>query len=88
MGPPVRRLARLPSWVVTWSRYPDLADVVLTDIRMPRSHTNEGIQAARRIRSRQPGVSVVVLSQYVEEDYGPGGAGVASVTEVGAGLGT
>jgi DNA-binding NarL/FixJ family response regulator len=44
-------------------------DVVLTDIRMPPTHTNEGIQAARRIRSRHPGVGVVVLSQYVEEDY-------------------
>jgi DNA-binding NarL/FixJ family response regulator len=44
-------------------------DVVLTDIRMPPTHTNEGIQAARQIRSRHPGVGVVVLSQYVEEDY-------------------
>src|SRR3954447_23120937 len=44
-------------------------DVVLTDIRMPPTHTNEGIEAARQIRSRHPGVVVVVLSQYVEEDY-------------------
>jgi DNA-binding NarL/FixJ family response regulator len=44
-------------------------DVVLTDIRMPPTHTNEGIQAARQIRTRHPGVGVVVLSQYVEEDY-------------------
>jgi DNA-binding NarL/FixJ family response regulator len=44
-------------------------DVVLTDIRMPPTHTNEGIQAARQIRSRHPAVGVVVLSQYVEEDY-------------------
>src|SRR5919202_252849 len=44
-------------------------DVVLTDIRMPPTHTNEGIEAARQIRSRYPGVGVVVLSQYVEEDY-------------------
>ena len=44
-------------------------DVVLTDIRMPPTHTNEGIEAARQIRSRHPGVGVVVLSQYVEEDY-------------------
>ena len=44
-------------------------DVVLTDIRMPPTNTNEGIQAARQIRSRHPGVGVVVLSQYVEEDY-------------------
>src|ERR671933_2498130 len=44
-------------------------DVVLTDIRMPPTHTNEGIEAARQIRSRHPGVGIVVLSQYVEEDY-------------------
>ena len=44
-------------------------DVVLTDIRMPPTQTNEGIQAARRIRSTHPGVGIVVLSQYVEEDY-------------------
>jgi DNA-binding NarL/FixJ family response regulator len=44
-------------------------DVVLTDIRMPPTQTTEGIEAARQIRSRHPGVGVVVLSQYVEEDY-------------------
>jgi DNA-binding NarL/FixJ family response regulator len=44
-------------------------DVVLTDIRMPPTHTKEGIEAAKLIRSRHPGVGVVVLSQYVEEDY-------------------
>ena len=44
-------------------------DVVLTDIRMPPTNTNEGIEAAQQIRSRHPGVGVVVLSQYVEEDY-------------------
>jgi DNA-binding NarL/FixJ family response regulator len=44
-------------------------DVVLTDIRMPPTNTNEGIQAARRIRSEHSSVGVVVLSQYVEEDY-------------------
>jgi len=44
-------------------------DVVLTDIRMPPTYTNEGIGAAKRIRAEHPGVGVVVLSQYVEEDY-------------------
>lgn len=44
-------------------------DVVLTDIRMPPTGTDEGIRAARRIRSEHPGVGVVVLSQYVDEDY-------------------
>ncbi len=44
-------------------------DAVLTDIRMPPSFTTEGIDAAKRIRSDFPDVGVVVLSQYVEEDY-------------------
>ncbi len=44
-------------------------DAVLTDIRMPPTQTNEGIVAAKRIRADYPHVGVVVLSQYVEEDY-------------------
>jgi DNA-binding NarL/FixJ family response regulator len=44
-------------------------DAVLTDIRMPPTHTTEGIQAARQIRASHPEVGVVVLSQYVEEEY-------------------
>ena len=41
-------------------------DVVLTDIRMPPTHTDEGIQAATRLRRTNPGVGVLVLSQYLE----------------------
>ncbi|MDP8957013.1 MAG: response regulator transcription factor [Actinomycetota bacterium] len=44
-------------------------DVVLTDIRMPPTHSMEGIEAARRIRAEHPEIGVVVLSQYAEEDY-------------------
>jgi DNA-binding NarL/FixJ family response regulator len=44
-------------------------EAVLTDIRMPPTNTTEGIDAARRIRAEHPGVGVVVLSQYAEEDY-------------------
>jgi DNA-binding NarL/FixJ family response regulator len=44
-------------------------DAVLTDIRMPPSFTTEGIEAAKRIRSEFPETGVVVLSQYIEEDY-------------------
>ena len=44
-------------------------DVVLTDIRMPPTHTDEGLRAAHRIRSEQPTTAVLVLSQYVEEGY-------------------
>jgi DNA-binding NarL/FixJ family response regulator len=44
-------------------------DCVLTDIRMPPTFTTEGIDAARQIRASHPTTGVVVLSQYVEEDY-------------------
>ncbi len=44
-------------------------DAVLTDIRMPPTYTTEGIDAAKRIRTEFPGTGVVVLSQYVEDDY-------------------
>jgi DNA-binding NarL/FixJ family response regulator len=44
-------------------------DAVLTDIRMPPSFTTEGIDAAKRIRADFPQTGVVVLSQYVEEQY-------------------
>jgi DNA-binding NarL/FixJ family response regulator len=44
-------------------------DAVLTDIRMPPTFTTEGIDAAKLIRAEFPGTGVVVLSQYVEEDY-------------------
>ena len=44
-------------------------DAVLTDIRMPPSFTTEGIVAAKRIRAEFPSTGVVVLSQYIEEEY-------------------
>ncbi len=44
-------------------------DAVLTDIRMPPTHTTEGIEAAKQIRVDHPSIGVVVLSQYVEEEY-------------------
>jgi DNA-binding NarL/FixJ family response regulator len=44
-------------------------DVVITDIRMPPTRTDEGVQAARQIRESHPGTGVVVLSQYVEPEY-------------------
>jgi len=44
-------------------------DVVVTDVRMPPTHTDEGLQAALEIRRRWPGVGVLVLSQYVEKRY-------------------
>ena len=44
-------------------------DVVITDIRMPPSQTDEGIRAANVLRSEHPDIGVVVLSQYVEPAY-------------------
>lgn len=44
-------------------------DAVLTDIRMPPTHTTEGIDAANEIRTKYPKIGVLVLSQYVEDDY-------------------
>ena len=44
-------------------------DVVVVDIRMPPTHTQEGITAAHRIRRDHPGVGVLVLSQYLESEY-------------------
>lgn len=48
----------------------DLApEIVVMDVRMPPSHTDEGIRAALSIRRSHPDVAVLVLSQYVEQHY-------------------
>jgi DNA-binding NarL/FixJ family response regulator len=44
----------------------DPPDVAIVDMRMPPTQTDEGLQAAREIRARHPGVGVLVLSQYAE----------------------
>ena len=44
-------------------------DVAVVDVRMPPTHTDEGLRAARQIRDEQPEVGVLVLSQYVEVAY-------------------
>jgi DNA-binding NarL/FixJ family response regulator len=44
-------------------------DVVILDVRMPPSHTTEGLEAAQRLRSSHPGLAILVLSQYVETRY-------------------
>ncbi|SCF03374.1 response regulator [Micromonospora chokoriensis] len=44
-------------------------DVVVVDVRMPPTHTDEGIRAALVIRRQHPTIAVCVLSQYVEERY-------------------
>ena len=57
-------------------------DVAVVDIRMPPTHTDEGLVAARRIRDQHPGTAVLLLSQYLEPRYAqrlladqPGGLG-------------
>jgi DNA-binding NarL/FixJ family response regulator len=44
-------------------------DIAVTDIRMPPTHTDEGVRAAAVIRAELPETGVLVLSQYVNEDY-------------------
>jgi DNA-binding NarL/FixJ family response regulator/class 3 adenylate cyclase len=44
-------------------------DVAIIDVRMPPTHTTEGLEAAQEIRRRRPGVAILVLSQYVETRY-------------------
>ncbi|WP_052848217.1 response regulator transcription factor [Streptomyces avicenniae] len=60
----------------------DPPDVAVVDVRMPPTHTDEGLRAALEIRRRHPSVGVLVLSQYVERRYAtellggdPGGVG-------------
>ena len=44
-------------------------DVAIVDVRMPPTHTDEGLRAAAEIRANHQGIGVLVLSQYVEEAY-------------------
>jgi DNA-binding NarL/FixJ family response regulator len=52
--------------VVVERHHPDLA---IVDVRMPPTHTDDGLRAALLIRERWPEVGILVLSQYVEERY-------------------
>jgi DNA-binding NarL/FixJ family response regulator len=44
-------------------------DLAVVDIRMPPTHTDEGLRAAKQIRAQLPQTGVLVLSQYLDEDY-------------------
>ncbi|MFF3328677.1 response regulator [Streptomyces sp. NPDC002888] len=44
-------------------------DLVITDVRMPPGQTDEGLRTARLLQSEQPGLAVLVLSQYVEQTF-------------------
>ncbi len=56
-------------------------DLAVVDVRMPPSHTDEGLRAALTIRRERPGFPILVLSQYVEERYATDllGAGAQAV---------
>ncbi|MDP9793541.1 DNA-binding NarL/FixJ family response regulator [Catenuloplanes nepalensis] len=65
-------------------------DVAIVDVRMPPTHTDEGIKAAVEARGRQPGLAVLVLSAYVEQAFatdlftlGGGGLGYMLKERVG-----
>jgi DNA-binding NarL/FixJ family response regulator len=47
----------------------DVPDVVVVDVRMPPTHTDEGLRAAIALRQRFPGLAVLVFSQYIETRY-------------------
>jgi DNA-binding NarL/FixJ family response regulator len=59
----------------------DRPDAVITDVRMPPEFRDEGLRAALRLRRRDPGLPVLVLSQYVEHTY------AAELVETGDGVG-
>jgi DNA-binding NarL/FixJ family response regulator len=57
-------------------------DVAIIDIRMPPTHTEEGLEAAYEVRTRHPGIGIVILSQHVEV-----GIAMRLLAETPAGLG-
>lgn len=69
----------------------DPPDLVVTDVRMPPGHSDEGLRAAVAIRADHPDMGIVVLSQYVADAYldgllgttGPGGMGYLLKDRVG-----
>lgn len=54
-------------FIAVWER--TTPDVSIVDVRMPPTHTDEGIRASIELRSRHPAARILVLSQYVEERY-------------------
>jgi len=62
-------------------------DLVVTDIRMPPTHTDEGLRAAAQIRAEHPRIAIMVLSAYVAEAYVPELLDATSSTGGSAGVG-
>lgn len=63
----VGQAANVPELLAVVAR--ERPDVVVVDVRMPPTHTTEGLEAARQIRAEHPGTAILVLSQYVETRY-------------------
>ncbi|MGA5817603.1 response regulator [Kitasatospora sp. NPDC094028] len=63
----------------------DRPDIVVTDVRMPPDHTDEGLRAALALRERHPGLPVLVLSQYVATPYATGLLAAAGAQPAGLG---
>jgi serine/threonine-protein kinase len=68
--------------IIRGSSHDRVPDVAVVDIRMPPSHTIEGLEAAKTIRAEHPEIAVLVLSQYIETEHamdlladGAGGTG-------------
>lgn len=55
------------AFITEWER--TKPDISIVDVRMPPTHTDEGIRASIELRSRHPEAKILVLSQYVEEQY-------------------
>jgi DNA-binding NarL/FixJ family response regulator len=63
----VGQAADVPGLIALVDR--ELPDVAVVDVRMPPTHSTEGLEAARLIRRTHPGIAILVLSQYVETRY-------------------
>src|SRR5699024_506831 len=56
-------------------------DLVITDVRMPPDHGDDGLRAALRIRQEHPTMPILVLSQYIEQRYASALLGIAADSE-------
>jgi len=68
-GHEVTGLATADELVAALGPEAELPEIVVTDVRMPPTHTDEGLRAALHLRSLHPELPILVLSQYVEQRY-------------------